>query len=257
MRVSNAAGSSSCASGCASSQDRSHAAAWARSTSASRRALGDPASRSRRVARSKAGPTSSARVRCIQVAEPSRLVGLQQRIDDAIEVALQQARKVVDGQPDTVVGDAVVGEVVGPNLLAALARADLRAALLAALRGLALLLRLEQPGTQHAHGLGPVLVLALLVLDGDDEPGGKVGDPHSRVGRVDALPAGTARPIDVDAEVLLIDLDLDLVCLRQDRYGRRRGMNPALSLGGRHALHAVHTGLELQARVGAVAAHLG
>ena len=37
--------------------------------------------------------------------------------------------------------------------------------------------------------------------------GRQVGDAHGRVGRVDALTAGAARAEDVDADVLLVDLD--------------------------------------------------
>ena len=68
------------------------------------------------------------------------------------------------------------------------------------------LLLLEQAGAQDGERLGAVLVLALLVLDGDDQAGRQVGDPHRRVGGVDALAAGAARPIHVDPQVLLVDL---------------------------------------------------
>src|SRR3712207_8884892 len=39
-------------------------------------------------------------------------------------------------------------------------------------------LLLVEPGLQDLQGLGLVLVLALLVLDRDREPGRQVGDPH-------------------------------------------------------------------------------
>ena len=49
--------------------------------------------------------------------------------------------------------------------------------------------------------LGLVLVLALLVLDLDDEAGRQVGDADGRVGRVDRLAAGPGRALDVDPQV--------------------------------------------------------
>jgi hypothetical protein len=50
--------------------------------------------------------------------------------------------------------------------------------------------------------------------------------------------------------------DLDVVGLGQHRHRGRRGVDPALGLGRRHALHAVHPGLPLEDRVGAVALDL-
>ena len=55
----------------------------------------------------------------------------------------------------------------------------------------------------------------------------------------------------VDAQILVVDLDVDLLGLRQHRDGRGRGVDAALRLGLRHALHAVHAGLELQLGEGA------
>src|SRR5262245_50677028 len=47
-----------------------------------------------------------------EVAEAVRLVRHDERVDERVELALQHPRHVVDGGPDPVVGDAVVGEVV-------------------------------------------------------------------------------------------------------------------------------------------------
>ena len=81
-------------------------------------------------------------------------------------------------------------------------------------------------------------------------------DPHGRVGRVDRLPARAGGAVDVDLQVVLVDLDLDVLGLGQHRDGRRRGVDAALRLGLRHALHAVRAALELEDRVGAVALDL-
>src|SRR6266545_7989174 len=95
----------------------------------------------------------------------------------------------MEREVDAVVRDAALGNVVGADALAALARADLAAAV-GGDRGSLLLLRaLEQPGLEHPKRLCPVLDLGALVLAGDDEPRRDVGEPHGGVGRVDALAA--------------------------------------------------------------------
>jgi hypothetical protein len=45
----------------------------------------------------------------------------------------------------------------------------------------------------------------------------------------------------------LVDVDVDVLDLGQDRDGAGRGVDAALRLGVRHALHAVHARFELQA----------
>ena len=84
-------------------------------------------------------------------------------------------------------------------------------------------------------------------------PGRDVRDAHRRVGRVDALAAGAARAERVDAQILLVDLDVDFLGLGQHRDGRGRRVDAAAGFGGRHALHAVHAALVLQLAVDALA----
>ena len=71
------------------------------------------------------------------------------------------------------------------------------------------------------------------------------------------LAARAARPEHVDAEILLVDLDVDLLRLGQHRDGRRRGVDAPLRLGLRHALHAMHAGFELQPGEHPLAGDLG
>src|SRR6266542_1215653 len=78
-------------------------------------------------------------------------------------------------------------------------------------------------------------------------------DAHGRVRRVHALPALAAGAVHVDLEIALVDLHVDLLGLGQHRHRRGRGVDAALRLGGRDALHAVHAGLELQLAVRALA----
>ena len=78
-------------------------------------------------------------------------------------------------------------------------------------------------------------------------------DAHGRVGGVHALAARAAGAVHVDAQIVLVDLDLHLVGLGQHGHGGRGGVDAALALGLRNALHAVHAALELHDRVHVVA----
>ena len=93
------------------------------------------------------------------------LVG-HQRLDHLVQLARQHVLELVEREADAVVRDPVLLEVVGADLLAAPAPADLGPPLGRQLRGLLVLLGLEQAGPQHRHGPGPVLELAALVLHG-------------------------------------------------------------------------------------------
>ena len=169
-------------------------------------------------------------------------------VDDLVELPGEDLVEGVHGQPDAVVGDALLLVVVRPDLLGASAALHLVAAGRRQLLGLALLLGLQQPGPEDAQRLVLVLELALLVLARDDEARGRVRDAHRRVGGVDGLAAGAARPEHVDHEVVGIDLDVDLVGLGQDGDGRGTGVDPPLALGRGHPLHPVRPALVLQSR---------
>ena len=188
--------------------------------------------------------------------QPRALLLGRERRGELAQVAVEDLVEVVGGELDPVVGDPALREVVGADLLRALAGADLRAAVGGDLGPLLLERALVEARAQDPHRLVAVLQLRLLVLHRDDDPGRLVGDPDRRVGRVDRLPAGPGRAIDVDLEVLRVDLDLDLLGLGQHRDGRGRRVDPALRLGLRHPLDAVGAALELEHRVGAVAADL-
>ncbi len=73
-------------------------------------------------------------------------------------------------------------------------------------------------------------------------------DAHGRVGRVDALPAGATAPVDVDAQVVLVDRHLDVLGLGHDEHAGRRRVDAPLALGHGHPLHPVHATLVLQPR---------
>ena len=61
-------------------------------------------------------------------------------------------------------------------------------------------------------------------------------------------PPGPGRAERINAQVFSLNLDVHIFRLRQNRDGDRGSMNPALLLGRRHALHAVHSTLIFQAR---------
>ena len=66
-------------------------------------------------------------------------------------------------------------------------------------------------------------------------------------------PPGPGRPVDVDLEVALGDLDLDLLGLRHHGDGGRRRVDPPLRLRLGNALHAVRAALVLVDRERSVA----
>src|SRR5438132_10902752 len=83
-----------------------------------------------------------------------------------------------------------------------------------------------------------------------------MGQPHRRVGGVDALAAVPARAIDVHAHVLIADLHVDFLGFGQHADGRGRRMDAALRLGFGYTLDAVAAALPLQARVCAATVNL-
>src|SRR5690606_6054858 len=101
-------------------------------------------------------------------------------------------------------------------------------------------------GAEHRHRLGAVAVLAALVLHGDDDAGGQVRQPHGRIGLVDVLAAGPTRTINVDAQVLVLDLHVDLGRLGHHRDGGGGSVDAPAALGHRHTLHAMHAAFELE-----------
>src|SRR5262245_22896398 len=176
-----------------------------------------------------------------------------QRLGELFEIAFEDLVEPVLGELDPVVGDAVLGEVVGADLLGPLARADLRAARRLLLLALLLAFALVEARAENAERLRLVLELRLLVLHRDDEARRNMRDPDRGVRRVDALATRPGRAVDVDLQVVGIDLDLDFFDLRHDRDGGRGRVDPALRLRLRHALDTVRPTLPLEDGVGAVA----
>src|SRR5262245_58119852 len=166
--------------------------------------------------------SGSKRYRRSEVAPPPRLLALQrlglvvraQRVDHVVDVSVDDRLQVVLGEPDPVIGQPILREVVGADLVGAIARLHLLAPRLALGSLLLLALDLEQLRAQDLHRLVLVLVLRLLVLAAHLEPRRLVQDLHGRVSRIHRLTAWSARARHLDLEILLLDPDVDLFRLR-------------------------------------------
>ena len=99
---------------------------------------------------------------------------------------------------------------------------------------------------QDVHRGSAVLVLRAAVLHHHHDAGRNVGDADRRFGLVDVLAAGAAGAHGLDAQIVVLDLDVDLLDLGQHRNRRRRGVDAALRFGIGHALHPMHAGFEFQ-----------
>ena len=114
-----------------------------------------------------------------------------------------------------------------------------------------------QPRLQHGEGLGAVLVLRAVVLTLHDDVGRQVGDADGAVGLVDVLPPRARRPVGVDAQVLVLDHDLDGVVDHRVDPGRgKTGVAAGTGIIGRNADQAVHAAFRLEPAIGVMAGNL-
>src|SRR5580692_968244 len=138
------------------------------------------------------------------------------------------------------VGDAVLGIVVGADFFGAVSGFDLAAAFGADGGLLFFEFHFIEAGTQNAHSLGAIFDLGFFVLLRDDETGGQVSDTHGGVRRIDGLAAGAGRAEGVDAQILGFDFNVDFVGFGENGDGSSGGVDAALRFGGRDALDAVY-----------------
>src|SRR5438034_9500082 len=110
----------------------------------------------------------------------------------------------MQGEPDAVVGHAVLGKIVGADLLAAVARSDLRLALLGDFAVLPLFFGVHDSGTEVSHCLVAIFKLRALVLTRDDDSGRDVRDADGRVSCIDALSAGSRGTEGIDLQIIRI-----------------------------------------------------
>src|ERR1700676_504533 len=137
------------------------------------------------------------------------------------------------------VGDAILGIVVGADFFGAVAGFDLAAAFGANGGLLFFELHFIEAGAKDAHGLGAVFDLRFFVLLRDDEPRRQVGDAHGGIRGVDRLAAGAGRAESVDAQILGFDFDIDFVGFGEDGDGGGGSVDASLGFGGGDALDAV------------------
>src|SRR3990172_11441446 len=154
------------------------------------------------------------------------------------------------------VGDAVLGEVVSSDLLRPLAGAHLGSAGRVQLRPLSALLDVQDARSQDRHRLGAVLELGALVLAHGGDAGRDVGYADGGGVLLPVLAAVAAGVEDVEAQVLLVDMHVDVLSLWQDGHGGGGRVDAAAGLGHGDPLDAVDAALILETRVGAGAAHL-
>ena len=156
-----------------------------------------------------------------------------QRLNQRVEVAVNEAGQIVERDFDAVVGDAVLREIVGADFFAAVAGADL----LFAVRGVFGIFlgdfRFEQPRAQHGHRLRPVFDLRTLVGDAHGEAARLVLDLHGGIGGVHALAAFAGRAADGDFDFVGLDLDIHFLRLGQHGDGAVLvWMRPCASVAG-------------------------
>ena len=144
-------------------------------------------------------------------------------------------------------------EHVGPDLVPP-GNVLLLAHQLAELLFLLLFPQFIEPRPQHLHGHVLVLELRALVLALDNDVRGQVGDAHGGVRLVHVLAPGARGAVGIDAQLLLVDDDIDVLFHLGIDVDRGKGRVPALvRVKGRDAHQAVHAGLGLRPAVGIVA----
>src|SRR5688572_5234935 len=144
-------------------------------------------------------------------------IGHLQSVDQWLDVPIHHGLQVVRGEPDAVIGHAALRKVVRPNLGGSIAGPHLG---LPHAGALGLLLRdaqIEQPRAKNLHRFRAILDLRPLILLAAHNPGGKMRDADRGISRVHTLAARTRRPEYIDAEILVLDLHVDVFGLGEHR----------------------------------------
>jgi anaerobic selenocysteine-containing dehydrogenase len=108
-----------------------------------------------------------------------------------------------------------------------------------------------QAGFEHLHRGSFVLVLAAVVLALYDDAGGFMRDPNGRLGFVDVLPAGPRSAVGVDADIFVLDDDIDVVVdFGGDHDGSKGGVPFGVGVERADAYQAVDAVFDLEIAVG-------
>ena len=142
-------------------------------------------------------------------------------------------------EADTVISEAVLGEVIGANFFVSFAGADLLTACGLHFSPLLFSFFFQKTGGQNAHGGSTVFDLGAAVLAAHNQAGGNMEDLNRGIGGVDALSARTSGATNFNAD--FIGSDLKLHFLRNGKNGDRcsGGVDSPLGLGGGYALDAM------------------
>ena len=92
-------------------------------------------------------------------------------------------------------------------------------------------------------------MLRLLVLADHDQAARDVSYSNGRVGRVDRLAARSARAEDVDAQIVVLNVDVDLIRFRKDGDRDGRGVDAPRAFGLGHPLNPMDARFPLQRAV--------
>ena len=132
------------------------------------------------------------------------------RFHETVEITVQHIARRGRFRARAQVFHKLIGlQHIGPDLVAP---ADIGLAVKGGVGGVFALLHFQiiEPRAQRLHGVGAVLVLGFF-RGRHHNARREVRDAHRRVGRVDVLAARARRPVGVDADVLVLNVDLDIV----------------------------------------------
>ena len=99
-------------------------------------------------------------------------------VDDRLKSAVQDFRQLMKRKPDAVVGNPVLREIVGSDLLAPIAGTHHTLSFRADLRKLLFELHLVQARTENLHCFRAILDLRFLVLAGNHRIRGQMCNPY-------------------------------------------------------------------------------
>lgn len=173
--------------------------------------------------------------------------------DNIFDIAVHGGGDIAAVVVDTVIGDAVLREVVGADFFAAVPCSDEGFAGVRSVGAVLGNLTLEEAATENRHGLDTVLLLGTLILHGNHDTGRKVGDADGGVGGVDTLAAMATGAIDIDAKILGVNLEIVFLGLWEDGNSGGTSVDAALALCYRDALDTVDAAFKLEFAIWLVA----
>ena len=181
------------------------------------------------------------------------LVFVLQRVHELGQLALHDVAELVQRQVDAVIGDARLRKVVGADALGAVAGAHLQ---LAVARHFAVALFAARRPMSLAF-MSAMARERFLCCERSSWHSTTMPVGRCVMRMADSVlltcwpPAPEARYVSMRRSAGIEIDGLDFIGLGQDGHGHGRSVDAALRLGGRHALHAMHAGLEFEAREGA------